>query len=112
MQDIHSRSDPRRETIVTILGLIEPRGLLPEHGEDSFGGITGLKAGKERMLGEVLLSRTLVFFQSRVENGGKVRMGGRCGWDSGHGVPAEKRGKGIVGDVGLILYEGRTSIDE
>ncbi|KAI0276065.1 hypothetical protein BGY98DRAFT_988346 [Russula aff. rugulosa BPL654] len=49
------------------------------------------------MLGEVLLSLTLVFFQSRVENGGKVRMGGRCGWDSGHG-----RGKGIVGDVGLI----------
>jgi hypothetical protein len=83
--------------------LIESQGLLPKHGEDSFGGITGLKAGKERMLGEVLLTLTLVFFQSNVENGGKVRMGGRCGWDCGHGVTAvEKRGKGIVGDVGLI----------
>ena len=83
--------------------MIEPRGLLPKNGEDGFGGITRLKAGKERMFGEVLLSRTLVFFQSRVENGGKVRMGGRCGWDCGHGVTAvEKRGKGIVGDVGLI----------
>ena len=88
MQDIHSRSDPCREHIVALLGLIEPRGLVSKHGEDSFGGITGLKAGKERMLGEVLLSLTLVCFQSRVENGGKVRMGCRCGWDSGHGVTA------------------------
>jgi hypothetical protein len=38
------------------------------------------------MLSEVLLSLTLVFFQSSVENGGKVGMGGRCGRDSGHGV--------------------------
>jgi hypothetical protein len=45
-----------------------------------------LKPGKERMLGEVLLSLTLVFFQSNVENGGKVGMGGRRGRDSGHGV--------------------------
>jgi hypothetical protein len=65
-------------------------------GEDSFGGITGLKPGKERMLGEVLLSITLVFFQSDVENGGKVRMGGRRGRDSGHGVtgPWRREGKG------------------
>jgi hypothetical protein len=56
----------------------------------SFGGITVLKPGKERMLGEVLLSLTLVFFQSNVENGGKVGMRGRRGRDSGHGVIARE----------------------
>jgi hypothetical protein len=66
--------------------LIEPGGLLSKDGEDSFGGITGLKRGKERMLDEVLLSLTLVFFQSNVENGGKVGMRGRRRRDSGHGV--------------------------
>jgi hypothetical protein len=66
--------------------LIELGGLLSKDGEDSFVGMTGLKPGKERMLGEVLLSLTLVFLQSRVENVGKARMGGRRGRDSGHGV--------------------------
>jgi hypothetical protein len=48
------------------------------------------------VLGEVLLSLTLVFLQSSVENGGKVRMGGRRGRDSGHGVTA--RGEERVRD--------------
>jgi hypothetical protein len=43
------------------------------------------------MLGEVLLSLTLVFFQSSVEDGGKVGMGGRRGRDRGHGVPVTAR---------------------
>jgi hypothetical protein len=60
-------------------------------GEDSFGGFTGLKPGKEWVLGEVLLSLTLVFFQSDVENGGKVGMGGRRGRESGHGVTGSWR---------------------
>ena len=68
------------------MGLIEIGGLLSKDSEDSFGGITGLKPGKERMLGEVLLGLTLVFFQSSVENGGRVGMGGRCRRDSRHGV--------------------------
>jgi hypothetical protein len=74
--------------------------LLLKDGEDSLGGFTGLKPGKERMLGEILLSLTLVFFQSNVENGGKVGMGGRRGRDGGHGVtgPWRRGGKGIVGD--------------
>jgi hypothetical protein len=81
--------------------LIELGGLPSKDGEDGFGGIAGLKRGKERMLGEVLLSLTLVFFQSNVKNGGKVGMRGRGGRDSGHGVtklPVGKRGRGIVGD--------------
>jgi hypothetical protein len=80
--------------------LIELRGLLSKDGEDGFGGMTGLKPGKEGMLGEVLLGLTFVFFQSKVENGGKVGMGGRRGRDCGHGVrdPVEKRGKGIISD--------------
>jgi hypothetical protein len=36
--------------------LVELAGFLSKHGEDGFGGITGLKPWKERMLGEVLLS--------------------------------------------------------
>jgi len=74
--------------------LIELGGLLSKDSEDSFGGITGLKPGKERMVGEVLLCLTLVFFQSSVENGGKVGMGGRCGRDSGHGVTDPWRREG------------------
>jgi hypothetical protein len=68
---------------ITILGLIELRGLLSKGGEDSFGEITGLKPGKERMLGKArtLLSLTLVFFQRNVENGGKVGMRGIRGRD-------------------------------
>jgi len=66
--------------------LTELGGLLSKDGEDSFGGMTGLKADKERMVGEVLLSLTLVLFQSNVENGGKIGMGGRRGRVSGHGV--------------------------
>ena len=78
--------------------MIELKGLLSKDGEDSFGGITRLKPGKERMLGEVLLSLTLVLFQSSVENGGKVGVGGRRGRDSGHGVtgPWGREGKGYL----------------
>ena len=94
MQDIHSRGDPSREPIVGILGSIRLGGLLSKDGEDSFGGITGLKRGKEGMLGEVLLSPTVVFFQSSVENGGKVGMGGRRGRDSGHCVTGPWRREG------------------
>ena len=74
--------------------LIELGVLLSKDGEDSFGGITGLKPGKERVVGEILLSLTLVLFQSKVENGGEVGMGGGCGRDGGHGVTArgEERG--------------------
>ena len=68
------------------MGLIELEGFLFQDGEYSFGGVTGLKPRKERMLGEVLLSLTLVFFQSGVEDGGKVGMGGRPGRDRGHNV--------------------------
>jgi hypothetical protein len=79
--------------------LIELGGLFSKDGEDSFGGMTGLKPGKEGMLGEVLLSLTLVFFQSSVENGGEVGMGGRCGRDSGHGVAGPWRREGREGIV-------------
>jgi len=79
------------------LGLVELGGLLSKDGENSFGGTTGLKPGKERMLGEVLLGLTLIFFQSSVENGGKVGMRGRRGRDSGH--DATVRGED---DEGLI----------
>ena len=51
IQYIHSRDDPFRESIVSILGLIESRDLVSKDGEDSFWGTTGLKAGKERMRG-------------------------------------------------------------
>jgi hypothetical protein len=62
--------------------------LLSKHGDDGFGGITGLEPWKERMLGEVLLGLTVVFFQSDVENGGKVGLRGRRGGDSVHSVTA------------------------
>jgi len=76
--------------------LIELGSLLSKDGEDSLGGMTGLKPRKERMLGEVLFSLTVVFFQSSVENGGKIGMGGRLGRGraSGHGMV--NRGNGIV----------------
>ena len=67
--------------------------MLSKDGEDSFGGITILEPGKERMLGEVLLSLTLVFYQSNVEHGGKLVMGGRCGRESGLGHGATAHGE-------------------
>jgi len=74
--------------------LIGLGGLLAKGGDNSFGGITGLKPGKERMLGEVLFSLMLVFFQSVVENGGKVEMGCRRGAGSGHDVTGSSRREG------------------
>jgi hypothetical protein len=77
--------------------LIEFGGLLSKDGEDSFREITELKPRKKRrMLGEVLLGLTLVFFQSSVENGDKFGMGSRRGRDGGHGVtgPWRREGKG------------------
>ena len=88
VQDIHGRCYPFRESIVAILGLINLRGLLSKDSEDSFGGMTELKPGKERVVGEVLLSLTVACLQSMVENGGKVRIGGGCRRDGGHGVIA------------------------
>ena len=60
--------------------------MLSKNGEDGFGGITRLKSGKEWMLGEVLLSLTIVGLQRSVEDGGEVGMGSRCRRDCGHGV--------------------------
>jgi hypothetical protein len=74
MQYVHSRDDPFRECIVLILGLIESRDLISQDGEDSLGGIARLKAGKERVRGQVFLGFTFVRFQSGVENGHKFRM--------------------------------------
>jgi hypothetical protein len=94
VQDIHSWCYPIRESILAILRLIELGDLFSKDGEDIFGGITGLNPGKEGMLGEVLFSLTIVFFQSNVENGGKVGMGGRGGRDSGHRVNGLQRREG------------------
>jgi hypothetical protein len=93
-KDIHSRSDPSRKSIVAIPGLIEFGGLFSKDCEDSIGGIAGLKPGKEGMLGKILLSLTVVFFQSDVENGGKVGMGGRRGRDGRHGVTGLRKREG------------------
>jgi hypothetical protein len=51
IQYIDSRDHPFRESIVSILGLIESRDLVSQDGEDSLGGIARLKAGKERVRG-------------------------------------------------------------
>jgi len=83
-QDIYGRGDPFCETVITILGLAERRDLLSKDGEDGLGGIAGLKAGKERMRGQVLLGFKFVSFQGCVENGHKVGMRGGCGGDGGH----------------------------
>jgi hypothetical protein len=48
-QDFHHRHDPFCESIVAILGLAERGDFLMKDGEESVGGITGLKLGKERM---------------------------------------------------------------
>jgi hypothetical protein len=69
IQNIHSRGDPFRRCIVSILGLIESRDLFSQNGEDGLGGIAGLKAGKERVGGQVFLGFTFIGFQSGVENG-------------------------------------------
>ena len=53
--------------------------LLSKDGEDSLGGIAVLKAGKERMRGQVLLGYMFVRFQSGVKNGQKVGLGCGCG---------------------------------
>ena len=82
MQDFHGRCDPFCEAIVTIRRSAECGDLLSKDGEDSLGGFAGLEAGKERMRGQVLLSFTLVRFQSGVENGHKVGLGGGCGGGS------------------------------
>jgi hypothetical protein len=65
-----------------ILRLAECGNLFSKDGEDSLGGIAGLKAGKERMRGQVVLSFTFVRFQSGVENGHKVGLRGGCGGGS------------------------------
>ena len=62
--------------------------MLSEDVENIFWGMTGLKPGKKGMFDEVLLSLTVVLVQSKVENGGKLGMGGGCGRDGGHGVTA------------------------
>jgi hypothetical protein len=51
VQYVHSWDDPFRESIISILGLIESRDLVSQDGEGSLGGIAGLKAGKERVRG-------------------------------------------------------------
>ena len=76
IQDVHSRGHPFCESVVTTLGLAERGDLFSKDGEDSLGGIAGLKGGKERMRGEVLLSFTFVGFQRGVENGHEVGLRG------------------------------------
>ena len=51
IQYIHSRDDPFRELIISVLGLIESRDLVSQDGEDSIRGIARLKGGKERVFG-------------------------------------------------------------
>jgi hypothetical protein len=46
---VGNRDDPFRESIVSILGLIESRDLNSQDGEDSLGEIARLKAGKKRV---------------------------------------------------------------
>ena len=60
IEDIHCRGDPFCEPIVAIPGLVKCGDLLSKDSEDSFGGITGLKDGEERMLGQVFLSSSFV----------------------------------------------------
>jgi hypothetical protein len=84
IQYIHSRDNPFRESVVSILGLIESRDLVSQDGKDRLGRIAGLKVGKERVRGQVFLGFTFVGFQSGVENGCEVRMRGGCGGVSGH----------------------------
>ena len=85
--------------------MIEVGGLLSKDNEDIFRGITGLKPGKERVLGEVLFSLTVVFFQSSIENGGKVGMGGRCGGHGETGTERTGREGRTIGSVMSGCYE-------
>ena len=55
VQDIHGRCDPFCESIVGILGCTECGDFLSKDSEDCLGGIAGLKIGKERMRGQVVL---------------------------------------------------------
>ena len=63
-----------------------------------------MKPGKEGMLGEVLLSLTLVFFQRNVEKEAKLKCEvnvegtGDMVWLPGPPLPVKKRGREIVGD--------------
>ena len=84
IQDFHSRGDPFCQSVVIILGLAESGNLFSENGEDSLGGVTRLKAWKERMGSQVFLRLAFVRFQGSVENGGKVRIGGGCGGSGRH----------------------------
>ena len=59
--------------------------MLSKNGEDSLGGIAGLKGGKKGMRCQVFLRLTLVSFQRSIENGYKVRMGSRFGGAGRHG---------------------------
>jgi hypothetical protein len=92
IQNIHSRDDPFRESIVSILGLLESRDLVSQDSEDSLRGIARLKVGKERVRGQIFLGFTFVRFQSGVENGNKVRMRGGCGGGGGHDGSWKKEG--------------------
>ncbi len=65
--------------------LVEYGDLLSKDCEDGLGRMAGLKGGKERMRGQVLLRFTFVSFQSGIENGHEVGMRGGCGGDCGHG---------------------------
>ena len=51
MEDRYGRGDPFCESVEAILGLAERGDLLSKDSKDSLGGITGLKAGKERVRG-------------------------------------------------------------
>jgi hypothetical protein len=82
IQDIHGWGDPFCEPVVATLRLTECGDLLSKDVENSFGGFTGLKAGKEWMRGQVLLSFKFVGFQSGIENGRKVGLRGGCGGGS------------------------------
>ena len=85
IQDFHSRGDPFCQTVVTTLGLAESGDLFSENGEDTLGGVTRLKAGKERMGSQIFLRLAFVRLQRSVENGSKVRIGGGCGGFGRHG---------------------------
>jgi hypothetical protein len=81
MQNVHGRGNPFYESVITIVGSAECGDLLPEDGEDCLGGTTGLKFGKDRMRGEIMLGFTFVSRQSSVEcdYGRKVGIRGGCG---------------------------------
>ena len=53
MQDIHSRGNPFRESVVVVIpglvGCAAAGDVFSKDGENSLGGLAGLKVGKERM---------------------------------------------------------------